>query len=125
MGMEASLNSNSERSKHAVPEPSVIPNNVSTYSGKKPSKAFRTPANRRKSTVSSNRISSVGLLQQKAAELQQHHPSHGAMSRNYMNRGSVERNAANIPVSRSPALGAVAHHHTQYHHQQQYYQPEH
>ena len=128
--VEDSLNLNSERSKYAVHEPSVIPNNVPTYSGRKPRKAFQTPANRRKGTVSSNRISGADLLQQKAAEFQQHHLSHRKMSRNFTSQGLVERSASKslaVP-SRSPALGISpvgSRGQQQYHRQQQqHYLPE-
>ncbi|KAL7539117.1 hypothetical protein ACHAXR_010579 [Thalassiosira sp. AJA248-18] len=89
--IENSLVSSSDRSKQ---EQSIIPNDVSTsaFSTKNPrlGQAFRTPANRRKSSAASNRISSVGLLQQKAAELQQQHSQTATASRNYTNRGPIQ-----------------------------------
>ena len=97
--IESSLASNAEQS-------SIIPSNLSNaaLSTKKPryGQSFRTPArtpatgNRRKSSAASHRISSVNLLQQKAAELQQQH-SQMTAPRNYMNRGAMQQNILDAP----------------------------
>ena len=66
---------------------SIIPNNASNsiYSIEKPRfQAFHTPANVKRRTAASNQISSVGLLQQKAAELQQFHSVRRPMHHNMM-----------------------------------------
>ena len=90
--IENSLMSTSDKSK-------IIPENVTTaaYSTRKPrhGQAFKTPGNRRKSTAASNRISSVGLLQQKAQELQQHHTQTVMGSRNnHMDRDAMQHRMA-------------------------------
>lgn len=52
-------------------ESSIIPSNFSAHKSKH--SLFRTPATKRKTSAASGRISSVGLLKQKAMELQNHH----------------------------------------------------
>ena len=96
--IENSLFENAEGSKQST----IIPDHVSasTYSRahSRPNnttrgQTFRTPAtHRRKGVAASNRISAAGLLAQKAAELQQQHMQTQTSSRNYTNRGSMQRN---------------------------------
>ena len=96
--IEASLNTASHDTKRCK-EQSIFPSNVenSGYSAKKnryqTQSAFRTPANRRKASVTSNRMSSAGLLQQKAMELQQQHYSQSATPRNITHRGTTHHMA--------------------------------
>ncbi|KAL7551782.1 hypothetical protein ACHAWF_014973 [Thalassiosira exigua] len=89
--IENSLDSTATRGR----EESIIPDSVanSTFSSRntRHGRTFRTPANRRRTTASSSRISSVGLLQQKAAELQQHH-SQTTAQRTYMTQPMQQNN---------------------------------
>lgn len=67
--IEKSLESAATEMKQARKD-SIFPSNFTTNT---PRRSFRTPATRRKNCSAPSRISSAGLLKQKAIELQHHH----------------------------------------------------
>ena len=109
--IENSLTSNADKSKEK--ELAIIPNNISasssstTYSRATSSRpnqtTFRTPATHRRKTAASNRISAVGLLQQKAQELQHHHAA--ATTSRKTNRGGSMMQHNNVADASSVHLG--------------------
>ncbi|KAL9182447.1 hypothetical protein ACHAXT_013099 [Thalassiosira profunda] len=94
--IENSLDSNAHKSQ-------IIPDNVSNAAFTTKNNrygSFKTPANRRKGGASSSRISSVGLLQQKAAEMQEHHTYATSARGSYSNRGSIQNRTFDAPSVR-------------------------
>jgi hypothetical protein len=92
--IESSLASNANE----VQQQSIFPNNVtnSTYSTRL--QAFQTPTNAKRRITSSTKMSSSGLLQQKAAELQRLHSNRMSMQQQMTNTSSVH-NRTFFPVS--------------------------
>lgn len=93
--IENSLDSNA----NAVQQQSIIPNNVtnSTYSTRL--QAFQTPTNAKRRNTSSNKMSSSGLLHQKAAELQRLHSNRMSMQQQMTDTSSVHNRTTFFPVS--------------------------
>lgn len=93
--IENSLASNANE----VQQQSIIPNNVTNSMYSTRLQAFQTPTNAKRRNTSSNKMSSSGLLHQKAAELQRLHSNRMSMQQQMTDTSSVHNRTTFFPVN--------------------------